>query len=159
MSCIAPIYKELAMSKILNLSLMTQKQIVDKTTNKISEFIVIDNPKMLLKEWIIKYKYLDMISILSSEPIDYRLKETSKGNPDEGKAPQDGKALRLSVSDDSVTIVVYVQAYGKPWTESHTHILDKALFDAYRLVIKNEADIAEKEKEKKSPANFSLNLE
>lgn len=104
------------------------------------------NFDLTVNDWIFKPKFLEIVTSLNDKPTDYRLKRTSKGNPDEGNTPQEGKALRLSVSGDSVIVGVYTQVHGSPWRLIHTHTIDKAIFDAYALVVRNDADIAEKEK-------------
>lgn len=137
---------------------MSQKMIVDKVSGKVSEFVVFSNSDLTVSDWTFKPKFSEMVADFSDKPIEHQLKRANKGNPDEGKTPQEGKALRLSVSGDSVIVGVYTQVHGNPWKLSCTHTIDKALFDAYALVVKNDADFAEKEKKNKAPENFSLNL-
>lgn len=139
-------------------SLMSQKIIADKSENKISEFIVFYNVDFTISDWVFKPKFSEMVTNFSDKPVDYPLKRTIKGNLDEGKEPQSGKALRLSVIDDTVSVEVYTQIHAESWKLSHTHIIAKSVFDAYVLVIKNDTVVATAEKVKKSPENFSLNL-
>ncbi len=140
------------------LDYITQKIIADNSENKISEFIVLSNAGFTNNDYIFKPKFSEIVANFGEKPVEYQLKRTIEGNPDEGRQSQKGKALRLSISGDSVIIGVYTQVYGEPWASSHTYSIDKALFDAYALVVKNDADIAKKEKQNKAPENFSLNL-
>lgn len=146
------------MLKNENLGFISQKFIVDKVSGKVSEFIQLGNTRFTNSDWIFKPKFSEIVVNFGDKPVEYQLKRTIEGNPDEGRQSQKGKALRLSISGDSVIIGVYTQVYGEPWASSHTYSIDKALFDAYALVVKNDADIAKKEKQNKAPENFSLNL-
>lgn len=141
-----------------NLGCMSQKMIIDKATNKTSEFLVFSSPDLTVNDWFFKPKFSEIVANLGDKPVEHQLKRTVEGDPDEGKSSQKGKAIRLSVSGGSVIVGIYTQVHGEPWKLAHTHTIDKALFDAYAVVVKNDADFAEKEKEKKSPENFSLNL-
>lgn len=146
------------MTKGQNLGYITQKNIADKSENKISEFIVLSNAGFTNSDWIFKPKFSEIVANFGDKPVDYQLKRTIEGNPDEGRQSQKGKALRLTSNGDSVIISIYTQVFGEPWAQSHRYTIDKSIFDAYALVVKNDADIAKKEKEQKTPENFSLNL-
>ncbi len=140
------------------LSHISQKQIADKVNNSISEFIVISNSDTTVQDWIFKPKFLEIADGLGDTSLDYPLKRTIQGNADEGRKLQKGKALRVAVDKDMVIISVYTQSYGEAWELSHTHNIDKVVFDAYALVVKNDLAVAKVEKDMKSPENFSLNL-
>lgn len=146
------------MTKGQNLGNISQKIIADNSENKISEFIVLSNAGFTNSDWIFKPKFSEIVANFGEKPVEYQLKRTIEGNPDESRQSQKGKALRLSVNGDNVIIGIYTQVFGEPWTQSHTYAIDKTIFDSYALVVKNDADIAKKEKEQKSPENFSLNL-
>lgn len=140
-----------------NNSFMSQKMIVDKESGNVSEFIAFISFDFTLVTWLFKLKFYEIISSPDYEQVGHILKAPFKGNPDEGKLSHEGKGISFSESEDNVTITIHTQVYGSLPTTSHTYIVDKALFDAYRLVIKNEADIAEKEKkQKKVSKTFSL---
>ncbi len=140
------------------LSHISQRHIADKVNNSISGFTVFSSPNFKEQDWITQRKILEFTERLSSIPLEYPLKETRQGNADENKKPVDGKALRITVEKDIVSIAVYTQTYGKIWSLSHTHQIAKNVFDAYALVVKNDKDVLELEKESKAPKNFSLNL-
>jgi len=146
------------LEKKFETSFMTQKFIIDKANGAISEYIVLSDAGFVVNDWLFKPKFFDMVSKIGDAPVELQLKRTNKGSVDEGKTPQEGKALRLSVSGDSVTIGVYTQVYGKPWTESHTHTIGRGLFDAYAFVVQNDFAVALAEKAQKAPENFTLNL-
>lgn len=137
---------------------MGQKIIVDKVNSKVSEFIVFSNSDLTVNDWVFKPKFSEMVNNLSDKPVDYPLKRTIKGNPDESRSAQTGKALRISVDETTVTVGVYTQVYGESWKLSHTHIISKTIFNAYILIVNNETIVAEIEKNNKAPENFSLNL-
>jgi len=141
-----------------SVSSLQQKVIVDQTTNKASEFVVSSTPDFSIRDWIIKPKFREIASKLGKEPLEYQLKRTQKGNEDEGRKPIQGKAVKVSIADNIVSVEVYTQNFGESWKLSHTHTLEKALFDAYAVVIKNDEAVSKAEKEVKSPDNFSLNL-
>lgn len=146
------------MEKNKKLDYISQKIIADKSENKISEFIVLSNAGFTNNDYIFKPKFSEIVANFGEKPVEYQLKRTIEGNPDEGRQSQNGKALRLTVNGDTVIIGIYTQMYGARWAQSHTYTIDKVHFDAYALVVKNDADIAKKEKEKKSPDDFSLDL-
>ncbi len=139
-------------------SFISQKLIADKANNSISGFTVLSSPDFKKQDWIFKSKFSEVTELLGSDPLDYPLKKT-KGNPDEGQKPIDGKALRITTDKEIITIDVYTQKYGEKWSLSHTHQIAKNVFDAYALVVKNDQVVSELEKESKAPKNFSLDLE
>ncbi len=138
-------------------SFISQKQIADKANNSLSEFMVLSSHDFKKQDWVIKSKFLEISNLLGTTPLEYPLKKM-KGNVDEGQKAIDGKALRITVKKDIVSIAVYTQSYGKAWSLSHTHQIAKNVFDAYALVVKNDQDVLKLEKESKAPKNFSLNL-
>ena len=145
-------------NEINDMTFISQKIIVDKANNTISEFIVTSNSDIPVQTWIFKPKFLEIADGLGHGSLDYPLKRTMQGNVDEGRKPQKGKALRVTVDKDIVIIAVYTQSYGEAWQLSHTHHIDKMTFDAYALVVRNDLAVAKVEKDMKSPENFSLNL-
>ena len=138
-------------------SFISQKQIADKANNSLSEFTVLSKSDFKTQDWIFKSKFLEINELLGSDPLEYPLKKT-KGNPDEGQKPIDGKALRITMDKKIITIDVYTQKYGEKWSLSHTHQIAKNVFNAYALVVKNDLAVSELEIESKTPKNFSLNL-
>jgi len=141
-----------------NNSYMSQKIIVNKSDNKLSAFIVLSKIDLIINDWILKSKLLEIVKKIGDEPVEYQLKRTIKGNPDEGRDSQSGKALRLSVSGDTVNIAIYTQVHREAWVLSHTHTIGKTIFDAYVLVLQSDTAVTEVEKQKKSPENFTMNL-
>lgn len=139
-------------------SFICQKLIVDKANNSISEFIVISDSDLIMQDWVIKPKFSEIVDGYGATPLEYPLKRTIQGNVDEGRKHQEGKALRVTLDKDVVSMGVYTQSYGQAWELSHTHTIDKVLFDAYALVVSNDQEVAKAEKDKKLPVNFSLNL-
>jgi hypothetical protein len=143
-----------------NLSYIMQTMIADKANNKTSEFIVLSKPDFTMQDWIYKPKFIEFTANgLGDKPIDYLLKKTVKGNEDEGRKTIVGKALHLTVDKELVSIGIYTQKHGQAWQLSHTHTIDKALFEAYVRVVQNDKKVSELEKENRAPENFSLNLE
>lgn len=141
----------------MGMSHISQKMIVDD--KQAVEFIVLSDKELNVNDWIIKSKFIDIEKGLEkSSSFDYQLKRTIKGNPDEGIASQNGKALRIIKGDDLITIGVYTQSYGETWKKSHTHQLNKILFDTYTRVVLNDEKVHELEKKNKSPEKFSLNV-
>ncbi len=137
---------------------MTQKVIFDKVKDMSTSFVIISDANFDKNEWIVGYKFLEMANEISDKPSDYPLKKTFKGNADENKKSQDGKALQVIVDGNIVNLAVCAQVFGETWKISHTHTIDKVIFDAYVLVLKNDSKVKELEKESKSPKNFSMNL-
>ena len=141
-------------------SFITQKQIIDKANNTVSEFVMFSKPDFTMQDWILKPKFIKFTANdLGDKPIDYLLKKTLKGNEDEGRKSIVGKALRITVDKELVSIGVYTQKHGQAWQLSHTHTIDKALFEAYVRVVQNDKKVSELEKENRAPENFSLDLE
>ncbi len=145
------------------LSYMSQRQIssiTDKVKNQtsISGFIILSSSDFKHQVWIIKSKFLEITKLMGSTQLEYPLKKAIQGNANEGKKTVEGKALRINVEEKIVSISVYTQSYGEVWSLSHTHQIAKNVFDAYVLVLKNDQDVSELEKESKIPKNFSLNL-
>ena len=138
-------------------SYICQKKIIDKAKNLTSEFIVLSSHDFKKQDWVIKPKFLEISDLLGTTPLDYPLK-TAQGNPDEGQKPIDGKALRITVEKELVIVAVYTKSYGKTWSPSHTHQIAKNVFDAYVVIVENDKNVLELEKESKAPKNFSLNL-
>ena len=140
-----------------DMAFISQKQIADKANNSLSEFIVFSNHDFTKQDWVIKSKFLEISNLLGTTPLEYPLKKM-KGNVDEGQKAIDGKALRIIVEEELVSIAVYTKSYGKSWSLSHTHHIDKNIFDAYALAVKNDQAVSKLEQESKTPKNFSLDL-
>ncbi len=145
-------------NKEILFSHISQKQITDKSTGRTTEFVVMFDSKFENNDWLSKTKLMDIVSKLGDKPLEYPLKKTLKGNPDEGRAVQSGKVLRITLGEDNVTVDVYTQVYGESWKLIKTHTISKTIFDAYVLVVKNDIAVVEAEKENKASENFSLNL-
>lgn len=137
---------------------MSQKNIVDKTTNVISTFVVVSDGEFKQPLWFSKDKFCLMSSRVDTKPIEFPLKKTIQGNKDDNKKPQEGKAILVEVIDSDVKIAVYTQTYGETWELSHTYIVDKVTFDAYALVASNDVLVADMEKKNQTSENFSMNL-
>ena len=122
----------------INNGFMSQKQIFDRTTNSAIAFVVLSTPTFKKQDWISVGKLVDINSKTDKLPLEYSLKVTLKGNYDESKKAQDGKALHLSLDGDNYVFDIYTQVYGRDWQLSHSHIIDKALFNAYVTVVQND---------------------
>ena len=146
------------MSTKINNGFISQKQIFDRSTNSVAAFLVLSTPGFKKQDWISFGKLVDINSKINKLPLDYALKATVKGNYDESKKPQDGKALHLSLDGDNYVFDIYTQVYGRDWQLSHSHIIDKALFNSYVTVVQNDIAVNSAEKDQKSPNDFSLNL-
>ena len=127
---------------------------IDKTN-----FVVVVDINKEKNIWFIENKFLDIITLLEgSNKCEYQLKVTIKGNEDEGKKIQEGKAVKIVKDTSNIKISVYFQTYGESWKLDHSYQLDLTVFNAYVLVMKNNAEVAKAEKEARKPKNFSLNL-
>ena len=146
------------MSAKINNGFISQKQILDRSTNSVAAFVVLSTPTFKKQDWVSNGKLVDIDSKIDILPLEYSLKQTIKGDYDESKKPQDGKALHLSLDGDNYIFDIYTQVYGRDWQLSHSHIIDKTLFMAYVTVVKNDIAVNAAEKDQKSPIDFSLNL-
>lgn len=140
-------------------SYISQKQIFDRTTNSVTAFVVLSTPTFKKQDWISVRKLMDINSKIDNLPLEYSLKPTVKGNYDESKKPQDGKALKLSQDDNNYKFNIYTQVHGRDWQLSHSHTIGKDLFNAYVAVVQNDIAVNEAEKDQKSPDDFSLKLD
>ncbi len=139
-------------------SYICQKSIYDKDKRQTTSLAVLSSHDFKTNDWTSTPKFHDISSKIDKLPLDYPLKKTIKGNEDENRPSQQGKALRLSLLAGNYSIAIYTQNYGEAWKLSHTHTIEKSLFDAYITVSLNNKMVDEAEKESKSPDNFSLNL-
>ncbi len=151
------IRNELNTTKV-DLGYMVEKIIVDKKTQLVSKYMMFSTPDFSKNDWFFKDKFMAIAQRIGKEPLQYPLKKAVKGDPDEGKKAIEGKAVHVSIVDDIIVIGVYTQTYGSAWKLSHTHTVEKVLFDAYVFIIKNDESVSKAEKESKSPENFSLGL-
>jgi len=141
-------------------SFMIQKSFADKESGNVSKFIVLTKPGEKVFDWILINNFLEIISHYDGKGVlEYMLKFGSKGNPDEGIVQKLGKKLHLSVKGDTMNIAVYTGFTKETMELKHTHSIDKKIYDAYALTIKNDADVAEKEKEYKVKEKFSIHLD
>ena len=146
------------MSTKINNGFISQKQIFDRSSNSVAAFVVLSTPTFEKQDWISVGKLMDLNSKIDTLPLEYKLKVTIKGNYDESKKPQDGKALHLSLDGDNYIFDIYTQVPGRGWQLSHSHIIDKALFNVYVTVVENDIAVNAAEQDQKSPDDFSLNL-
>lgn len=142
------------------LGCMMQKQIVDKYSKIITEFIVLSNTLFTESIWVNKDVWLNILNALEGTTgITYRLKNRSVA---EGmKKAQDGKALKIDLADKEVVISIHMQpAHVKSddWRHTYTYRIDKKIFDAYALVIGNDVKAAKLEHDCKIKENSSLDL-
>lgn len=131
---------------------------IENSKCKVSEFTVFSTNGVA--DWISSLKFNEVNSLLTDDKqvVEYPLKAARKSNEDEGVKGEVGKAIRLAVSEDIMTISVYTQEYGNSWKKSHEHVIDKKTYDAYALVFSNSAEVFKAEKQSKEPVNFTLNL-
>ena len=145
------------------LGFMSQKILVDKANNTVSEFVVFSSPEFKESDWLSKLKLSEIIAQLADKKVfTYQLKKTVKGSRDNNKKPQDGKAIKFTIVDQNVSISIYSQSTQEKedkWRLSHTYIIDKRIFDAYVLVMQSDITVAEKEKKQKFLENSSLQLD
>ena len=125
-----------------------------------SKFVVLTKLDTGEIDWILESKFLDICSLLDSSKsaVKYPLKNAIKGNEDEGRKSQTGKALRVIKDNDIIKVEVFHQNYGEGWKLHHKHIITSNVFESYRVVIQNNLDVLQAEKDAKKPKNFSLNL-
>lgn len=145
------------------LSHMSLKIMVDKFSKEALEYTVFSTPNFEDNTWVSKPKFSDVIDKLGEKKVvNYVLKKRMKGNRDENKRPQDGKALKLIREDKIVSVSIYVlssQEKDDKYRHSHTYLIDKNVFEAYVLVMQNDTSVAKKEAAQRSIENSSLQLD
>ncbi len=137
-------------------SLMSQKFITDD--NKITPFVLFLTRAK--SDWIRVSNLLEVSARINQLPLFYTFKKATQAKGDGKSISQDGKALKLSLDDGGVYVIdIYLNAYGQKEKLSHTHRIDKNIFDAYITVLENNVSVAEAEAKQKTEERFSLNLE
>ncbi len=136
-------------------SLINQKVISDKKSNKISEFMVISTSDFKSNDWFSKNKFaLIAEKLLEKNVLSYTAKKAISGNKDEGKDPVQGKIIKFIRSDDFIEIMVYTEEYGATPVHTHSHKLPKTVFDAYIFVARNDIAVSALEKKTKDNSLF-----
>jgi len=142
---------------------MSQKIMVDKFSKEALQYIVFSSPNFEDNDWVSKIKLTEIIDKLGEKKeSNYVLKKRMKGNRDENKRPQDGKALKLIREDKIVSVSIYIlssQEKEEKYRHSHTHLIDKNVFEAYVLAMQNDTSVAKKEAIQRSIENSSLQLD
>ena len=146
------------MNEKKNTAYISHKTIADKANGNISHFVVVSTPTFDKQDWMSLKKLVEISESMTKLPLEFPLKATFKGNADENRKAQDGKALKLSLLGEIYTMEIYTQKFGESWSLSHTHLIEKKLFTAYITVLINNESVAKAEKENQSVKNFSLNL-
>ena len=151
------------MSKdVIDFSHISLSGIVDRDKGINNPFIVVSSSKFTSSIWFTETKFLEICTLFegsNSDPLDYQLKRTIKGNPDEGRETHVGKAIRITQNTTSYQIEVFTQSYGESWKFNELYQVKSSLFEAYILVVRNTHAVKELEKTSKSPKNFSLGLD
>ncbi len=147
-----------------NRSHIQSKVLTNNESGKCTEtsFIVISGFDFEKADWVLNEKFVEMTSMLEEsidEEFEYPLKASTP--PAEGRKAQEGKAVRITVKDGILIIGIYTQTYGKLWGFSHTHMVDKSIFDHYVSVAKNDVDVIRREQVNKRELrrSFTLNLD
>ena len=127
-----------------------------------TSFTVLSSPGFEKADYFLDHKFVEMESMLDEsidEEFEYPIKSARKAS--EGRKAQDGKAVRITLKEGVLTIGIYIQTYGKPWVLSHTHIVDKIIFDSYVSVAKNDVDVISREQvnDRELRRSFTLNLD
>ena len=78
---------------------------------------------------------------------------------DEKRNPQVGKAIRFTLNEKDVMVDIQTQVYSETWKDSHSYTLDRTLFDAFKLVVSNDAQVVENERKAKLSKNILLDDE
>ena len=125
-------------------------------------FIVLSTFDFEKSVWFLDHKFVEMTSMLDEsidEVFEYPLKPTTMAT--EGRKAQDGKAVHITEKDGVLIIGIHIETYGKPWVLSHTHLLDKSIFDNYVSVRKNDVDVISREQvnDREKRRSFTLNLD
>ena len=140
-----------------DMSYIAQNFIADG--GKVNKFAVTSSPDFKNRDWLSEKKFIEMNKLASNKSVvEYQLKPTLKGNLDENKRSQVGKAVKLEFLEKEIKIEVYTQVFGKSWSLSHTHVLERELYEAYVRVFLNNTAVDLVETEKRSPKNFTLDL-
>ena len=139
---------------------MMQKEIVDKFSKIVTLFVIFADSPFTVADWVPKDKFISILAELDGKTsVNYQLKGRSIA--DGMKKAQDGKALKIALSDSDVKISIHMLASNAKkddWRLSHTYRIDRKIFDAYVLVVSNDMKAAKLEQDYKNKANTSLDL-
>lgn len=125
-------------------------------------FMVLSTPDFETHDWILNDKFVEMGGMLQEsidDEFEYPVKTATMAA--EGRKAKEGKAVRITFDNDILSIGIYTQTYGKLWELSHTHLVDKSVFNNYVSVAKNDADVIKREltNARETRRSFTLNLD
>ena len=140
-------------------SFIQKKIISNKGDNSNSEFIVFSDDGFKNSDWVSVNKFEQINEKgLGTEALSYILKDYKKSNIDEGVAGQDGKAISIMVKELDVILKIYLTNSTGEWLKTREYVIEKKIYDAYSLCIKNDIDVLALEKKAKSEKKFDLKL-
>jgi len=141
------------------MSYIQTKIISNKGDNSNSEFIVFSDDGFKNSDWLSVNKFEQINEKgLSTEALSYILKDYKKSNIDEGVAGQDGKALSVVVNELNVILKIYLTNSNGEWLKAREYVIEKKIYDAYSLCIKNDKEVLELDKKAKAEKKFDLKL-
>ena len=140
---------------------LIQKNLGDKYSKEVTGFVTVSNASCTETDWILKDTFLAILSELDGKTsINYQLKSRTVAEGTKQLA-KDGKAMKITLADDVVTIGIYIQsAHDKSleWRYDHGYKISREEFDAYALVVANDVKVAKLEQQCKAKENSSLTL-
>jgi hypothetical protein len=129
--------------------------------SSVSKFLVVSLMGFNIEDWIMTKKGLacdEKYKNSQNNKADYEIRQAVKADVEKSIEAKVGKAMSLSKTDDIVTIDIYECDYGKPYAHARSYNIDRALYDAYILVAKNDQAVLEEKKASKAPENFTITL-
>lgn len=141
-------------------SLINLRILADKEDKKLSKFLVLRTEDK--EDWVTDGRLGNISEKLETlddgKEFDFQVKTTVKGNNDEGKVAQTGKALKITLVGQSFTVDVYTQKPDEKWVLSHTHNILRDLLIAYTRTIHNDSivELELKKLKNKIDENFKI---
>lgn len=131
----------------------------DGKNTTVSPFIVLSNKSATHSDWLSAFTFEQINEKeIGKEAINFELKAFKESNVDEAKIGQIGKGINISYIDDNVVIKIFLASKRNDWKFSHEYTIDKELYNAYALCMKNNTKTIELEKEAKNNKKFDLKL-
>lgn len=141
------------------MSYIQNKIISNKNDKNSSEFVVLSSEDYTNTDWISTNKFEQINEKgLIIKPTSYVLRDFKESNVDEGISGVEGKALSAAIKDTNVIIKIYVMKVKDAWVSTREYVIDKSIYDAYVLCIKNDIKVIDLEKKAKNAKKFDLEL-
>lgn len=147
----------LAAEQVKNSSVKTEVLVDGSKKN----FFLIFSNGINKADWISYSRIIEIEEHLKKNKLNstfYMLSMPKKGNHDEKREAKVGKTMQFLKEVDVVKIEIYLQQHGETPKLSHTHSIERKLFDAYTTVIMNDKNVLEMEQETKKKNKFTVSL-